>query len=510
MSKKAVQDSLRPALLVLMMTAVSGCGQPTTVSQYTTRWFTESPLPEAAGVPGARRSPVALGFAETEIRPISSNSEVRSDPQPHYTPAFTHAIERMSSGFQFPELRHPRLDRQIAWYQRNSNSLRNSLNRADPFIAWILDQLEAQQLPTELALIPVIESGYQPSALSPNRAAGLWQFIPSTGNRFGLEQNRWYDGRRDVVDSTQAALEYFAFLRDEFDGDWLLALAAYNSGEGTVARAIQRNRQRGLPTDVLSLDLPQHTQEYVLKLLALRDIVVAPGHYGIKLPELEATTQIALIETSGKLDLGQAASMAGLSLADVQRLNPGLRRTTTPPQGPHRLVVPLAAANRFAAHLTERAATIDVAEPPTIAQTSAPSERSDRTHRVRAGETLWSLARRYGSTVQRLAKLNGIGADAALHTGQTLRIDGNAASDRDKRTAKVLADSRPAASVKGEPQSVRYTVRRGDSLIQISRRYRVTINDLRKWNGLRPDQYLQPGQKLTLYLDTSMRAEGGG
>lgn len=502
MSKKAVQDSLRPALLVLMMATVSGCGQPTGVRTDTARWFKEP----ADGIGATRTVPVspavitAPGFAEPggigDTRPAAPQG--LDSPYTDYANEYAHAIERMSAGFQFPELRHARLDRQIAWYQRNNSSLRNSLNRAEPFIAWILDQLEAKQMPTELALIPVIESGYQPLALSPAHAAGLWQFMPATGDRFGLEQNRWYDGRRDVVDSTQAALEYFSYLRDEFDGDWLLALAAYNAGEGTVARALRHNRERKMPTDFLSLELPQHTQEYVLKLLALRDIVLAPGHYGIKLPELEPTTQIALIETSSKIDLDKAASMAGLSLADVQRLNPGLRRSTTPPQGPHRLVLPLTAANRFAAHLTDRASALKDNDEPALAQTdlTQPAPRAaTNSHRVRSGETLWSLARRYGLTVDQLAKLNGIEADTALRAGQTLQVgaagheDGPAAHDR---------------------QTMHYTVRRGDSLIQISRRYRVAISDLRKWNGLRTDQYLQPGQKLTLYLDTSMRAEGGG
>ena len=501
--KKAVQDSLRPALLVLMMATVSGCGQPTAVRTDSARWFKEP----AGGIGATRteRVPSAVitapGFAEPGgVRDADHAAPQGMEPSySDYESEYAHAIERMSAGFQFPELRHARLDRQIAWYQRNNNSLRNSLNRAEPFIAWILDQLEAKQLPTELALIPVIESGYQPLALSPAHAAGLWQFMPATGDRFGLEQNRWYDGRRDVVDSTQAALEYFSYLHDEFDGDWLLALAAYNAGEGTVARAVRRNRERKMPTDFFSLELPQHTQEYVLKLLALRDIVLAPGHYGIKLPELEPTTQIALIETSSKIDLDKAASMAGLSLADMQRLNPGLRRSTTPPQGPHRLVLPLTAANRFAAHLTDRASAIKNDEP-ALVQTDVTQAAADAatssSHRVRSGETLWSLARRYGLTVDQLAKLNGLEPDAALRAGQTLQVG-----------SAVGRDSGPDGD---DRQTMHYTVRRGDSLIQISRRYRVAISDLRKWNGLRIDQYLQPGQKLTLYLDTSMRAEGGG
>lgn len=498
MSRKAVQDSLRPALLVLMMAAVSGCGQPTAVRHYTTQLFTRTPEPVLAP-PGTSDLSAGSGLDVDHQSRYIDGPTLDTD-----TSEYAHALDRMGAGFQLPEVRHARLDRQIAWYQRNANTLRRSLDRADPFMAWILDQLEANKLPTELALLPVIESGYQPLASSPSHAAGLWQFIPSTGNRFGLQQNRWYDGRRDVVASTQAALEYFTYLRDEFDGDWLLALAAYNAGEGTVARAVRRNRERGLPTDYWSLDLPSQTQEYVPKLLALRDIVATPGHYGIALPNLDATTQIALIETSSGMDLGKAASMAGISLADVQRLNPGLRRTTTPPQGPHLLVVPLAVADRFAAHLADLSDADEAASRQVALSQSENAASVQKSHRVRAGETLWSLARRYGFAVEQLAELNGLGRRDALRAGQILNVSGGArdvAATQSESKSVTVADTH-------DRHSMQYTVRRGDSLIQISRRYRVSISDLRKWNGLGANQYLQPGQKLTLYLDTSMRADG--
>ena len=437
MSKKAADNSLRLALVALMVTALTGCGQPTVVRHYTTQLFTRSP---EASVPVDKTAtapePVAMHDA-----PAAAVPDGKSDSIPRYS----HAWNRMRDNFQLPTARDPRLDRQIVWYQRNANSLRNSLDRADPFIGWILDQLEEQNLPAELALLPVIESSYQPLARSPGGASGLWQFISGTGNRFGLKESRWYDGRRDVIASTQAAMEYSAFLRDEFSGDWLLALAAYNCGEGTVARAVQRNRSRGLPEDFWHLDLPSHTLEYVPKLLALRDIVATRGHYGIKLPNLDAETQIALIDTPKQIDLGKAANLAGISMDDMRRLNPGLKRHATAPNG--QLVIPVDVAEKFAAQL----ANLDYDDRTRPAPPSEPKAPSP-----------------------------------AIATNAT-------------STDAVPPKNR---------QTLQYTVRRGDSLIQISRRYRVTVSSLRAWNDLKSDQYLQPGQKLTLYLDTRMRADG--
>ncbi|MBI5039993.1 MAG: LysM peptidoglycan-binding domain-containing protein [Gammaproteobacteria bacterium] len=508
MSKKAADNSLRPALVALMVTALTSCGQPTVVRHYTTQLFTRTPEASSAYADKAVAAP----------EPVAHNARA---PEPDDTsdpiPTYAHAWNRMGDNLQFPDARDSRLDQQIAWYQRNASTLRNALDRADPFMGWILDQLESQNLPAELALLPVIESGYQPLARSPGGAAGLWQFvpgyqplarspggaaglwqfIPGTGSRFGLKESRWYDGRRDVIASTQAALEYFAFLRDEFSGDWLLALAAYNCGEGTVAHAVQRNRSRGLPEDFWHLDLPKHTQEYVPKLLALRDIVTTPGHYGIKLPNLDAETQIALVETHGQLDLGQAADLAGISMDDMRRLNPGLKRRATAPNG--QLVIPVDAAEKFAAQLAnldddDRTIPSSLqAEPKTVA--AAAPIASGPTYKVRSGDTLWNISRRHKLSMQQLLSLNDLPSNAKLRIGQRLQV------------VATNASSSIESPPKGH-QTLQYTVRRGDSLMQISRRYRVTVSDLRSWNDLKNDQYLRPGQKLTLYPDTRMRADG--
>ncbi|MBI5462393.1 MAG: LysM peptidoglycan-binding domain-containing protein [Gammaproteobacteria bacterium] len=490
MSKKAVDNSLRPALVALMVTALTSCGQPTVVRHYTTQLFTRSPEASSAYADKAVAAPVADAVAARNVQ--APEHDGTSEPISTYT----HAWNRMRDNFQFPTARDARLDRQIVWYQSNASSLRNALDRADPFMGWILDQLESQNLPAELALLPVIESGYQPLARSPGGAAGLWQFVPGTGNRFGLKESRWYDGRRDVIASTQAALEYFAFLRDEFSGDWLLALAAYNCGEGTVARAVQRNHARGLPEDVWHLNLPTHTLDYVAKLLALRDIVATRSHYGIALPNLDAETQIALVDTHGQIDLGKAANLAGISIDDMRRLNPGLKRHATAPNG--QLVIPVDAAEKFAAKLAnlnydDRTAAPQAESNATSAVVATAA--TGPTYRVRSGDTLWSISRRHKLSMQQLLSLNDLSSDAKLRIGQTLQV----VAAKTTTAAKAPSKSR---------QTLQYTVRRGDSLMQISRRYRVTVSDLRSWNDLKSDQYLQPGQKLTLYPDTRMRADG--
>ena len=463
------------------------------------------------------------------------------------------AWERMREEFRLPEQQHRRLDVHIDWFQRNPAYLDRVFDRADPFLAWILDRLEEHDMPAEIALLPIVESGFQPFAYSHGRAAGLWQFIPGTGDRFGLKRNWWYDGRRDVVDSTQAAIEYLSYLHRYFDGDWLLALAAYNSGEGTVKRAVERNRAQGKPTDFWHLDLPRETREYVPKLLALRDIVADPDRYAIELPDLDAEAQITLVDTAGQIDLALAADLADLNIAELYRLNPGFNRWATDPNGPHRLVIPVAAAEGFAANLAglpdeqritwkrhqiKRGETlvqiaqryhttvallqktnelkghtirvgdhllIPVAQRELTAYTlSAPQRERARvetkvsqgagTYTVGSGDTLWEIARRHQLSVAQLARMNGMAPRDLLRPGRTL----------------VVGKGAKATTVSAHPvaprQKVHYTVRQGDSLARISQRFRVSVADLRSWNKLNTQAYLQPGQHLVLYVDVTRQA----
>ena len=555
MPRKAAQHSLRSGFWVLILAVVTGCGQPTirplatqssarlppaAPAYETPAYATIDPLDESVTVPQV-------------IQAVEDELHGAGTEPPDAAAGHAHAWDRMRSNFRLPQAAHARLDAQVAWYQDNARSLRLTLARADPYLAWILDQLEAEGLPAELALVPVIESAYQPLAYSSGHAAGLWQFVPATGDRFGLKQNWWYDGRRDLVDSTRAALAYLRYLHDHFEGDWLLALAAYNAGEGRVAQAIQRNRAAGKPIDFWHLDLPPQTRVYVPRLLALRDIVADPDEYSIDLPAVGADARITLVDTPGQIDLGLAAELAGIPIDDVKRLNAGFKHLATAPNGPHRLVIPVEAAEGFAAHIANlpgdqplawdrhkiargetlgaiarrydtsvtllrrannlsghhiRAGAnllVPLGTPELAAQRlrgmqrkpqslASASSNSVATHVVAKGDSLWGLARRYNSSVEQLRQLNALTASAPLRPGQRLLV-GRAVTT----AANSSATARP---------TLQHTVRRGDTLSAISQRYRISIADLRKWNGLKADDYLHPGQKLVMPVDLTRQADG--
>lgn len=466
------------------------------------------------------------------------------------------AWDRMRADFQLPEANDPRLHSHIEWYKRNPDYLERVFERADPYLVWILEELEKNDLPADLALLPVVESSFQPYAYSPGRAAGLWQFIPGTGERFGLKQNWWYDGRRDVVASTSAAIRYLKYLHNYFDGDWLLALAAYNSGEGTVSNAVRRNAKQGKPTDFWNLDLPRETRDYVPKLIALRDIIADPDRHGLTLRDIGNEIQIEPVDTAGQIDLALAADMADISLEDLYRLNPGYNRWATDPDGPHRLLLPSSSVNRFLAELAElpdeervswerhkvqngetlsqiakrydttvallrttnglRGSTIRAGDHlliPVARQAladysltatqreqrrlSRKTQQGAQTYTVKAGDTLWDIARAHKLSVQKLARLNGMAPRDALRNGRILIVsEGGATTD-------MRATPLPRHATR---QTVHYTVRRGDSLARISQRFQVTVADLRKWNGLQENRYLKPGQRLKMYVDVTQQA----
>lgn len=445
---------------------------------------------------------------------------------------------RIRNGFGLGARDDPRVRSAVTWYSRHPRHIERVTARAEPYLHYIVSEVEQRGMPSEIALLPVIESAYQPLAYSAGRAAGLWQFQPDTGRRFGLKLNWWYDGRRDVVASTQAALDYLQYLHDLFDGDWLLALAAYNSGEGTVLRAIRENQRKGKRTDFWSLRLPRETQKYVPRLLAISTIIADPAEQGVELKSIADEYSVTPVEVDGQLDLAIAARLAEMGLDELHRLNPGFNRWATDPDGPHLLLLPTDKAVGFAIglaalppeervrwlthrvrkgeslkHLAARyhttpqvlrrlnqlqsdklragdALVVPVANgaAPLDVPLPAARETSAQFHTVAAGESLWIIGRRYGLSARKLAELNGIDPRATLRPGQRLQVG----------TPVTLADSRLIDT----RRKIVYTVRKGDTLARVSRRYDVSVQQLRKWNNIKKKSpRLVPGQQLTVYVD---------
>ncbi|MEB0042182.1 MULTISPECIES: LysM peptidoglycan-binding domain-containing protein [unclassified Pseudomonas] len=384
--------------------------------------------------------------------------------------------ERMRQGFQLQEGngQNPRIDQQRLWFANNPAFIEAAGERGSLYMHYIVERLEERNMPLELALLPVIESAYNPMAYSRSDAVGLWQFIPSTGRYFNLRQTSFYDGRRDITASTIAALDYLTRLHDMFNGDWLLALAAYNAGEGTVSRAIERNQKLGLPTDYWNLSLPQETQDYVPKFLALSQVVMAPEAYGVNLSPIANEPYFKVVELNHTMDLSKVAAMADIDEDELFQLNPAFKKRMTI-DGPQHLLVPTAKAQLLTANLSNM----------------KPEELVDwQQYKVRRGDTLVSLASRYRVSVNTLKDVNKLSAKG-VHAGQTLSIP----------TIPGMTPAGPAfeemASRDIPSASRSYQVKKGDSLATIAKAHKVEVKELQHWNGL-SGQHLKIGQTLVM------------
>ena len=499
---------------------------------------TPSDVPDRTAPP----SPATVGATPSLTMP--------SEWQHHNGEDYDDLFDRMRAGFAFDEVQEPAIDQQLAWLEHNPDYLERVFQRGQRYLYHVITEVEARGMPTEFALLPVVESAYEPFAYSVSRAAGLWQFIPGTGVRFGLKQNWWYDGRRDVIESTRAALDYLQALHDEFNGDWLLAIAAYNVGEAWVERAIANNKALGKPTDFWHLNLPAETRAYVPKLLALKRMMAEPERYGLEFAPIPNEPYFAVIDTDSQIDLKIAAQLAGTSYDELIALNPGYNRWATDPAGPNRMLVPIDNADAYEAALKTlapddrvRYVTHTVGGRESLAMiarqygtsvavlekindlngaraapgrslkipevsTQLPDKvmlaasRVDRpetdsggggrkqhqiVYRVRAGETLSSIARRNNMPVSTLARLNNMGSGDSLVKGQRLVIKASNVHYRDE----------------GVPtgRRVQYTVRRGDSVATIARQFQVSVAQLKSWNGINQHHSIKPGKRVVLYVD---------
>ncbi|NRB77892.1 MAG: LysM peptidoglycan-binding domain-containing protein [Saccharospirillaceae bacterium] len=378
---------------------------------------------------------------------------------------------------------NPAIQKQLATYLRHPSYIDKMVSRSSRYIYFIMGEIEKRGIPSELALLPIVESAFDPFAYSHGAASGMWQFIPGTGKEQGLQQDWWYDGRRDVIASTNAALDYLTALTRYFKGDWMLGLAAYNSGAGTVQKAIRKNKKLGEPTDFWSLSLPKETQDYVPKLIAISKIFQDPNQYDVDLHSVASEPYFAQVETHSQIDLAQAAKMAQTDLDEIYKLNPGFNRWATSPNGPHQLLVPIAKKEIF------EQALIDLPPQKRIAWVH---------HTIKAGDTVSSLAVKYSSTKELIREYNSLANDK-IRLGKTLLIP----TASQKSSLYVYSESnrieKKQARHPKNTMKFNHVVKSGDSFWSLSQKFNVGVQSIAKWNGLAPSDTLRLGQKLVIW-----------
>jgi membrane-bound lytic murein transglycosylase D len=393
--------------------------------------------------------------------------------------------QRIRVGFRMDALDSPLVADQEDWYASRPDYIKRFVERGSLYLHYIVEQVEKRHMPTEIALLPVIESAFTPKAASRAKASGLWQFIPSTGKNFGLKQDWWRDNRNDIVAATDAALNYLERLHQQF-GSWELALAAYNCGEGCVSRAIAWNQKRGLATDYLSLTrLPPETRSYVPKLMAVKNIVLSPANYGIDLDSLPDQPYFTTVEAPAKIDVKVAAQLAGMSEEEFVALNPASRKPVAIASSNNTLVLPLDKADAFRENLENY-------DKPLVSWT---------TYNAHRGESLDAIARKHGLTV---AQLRAVNDTLKLDRRGHLRAAGPVLVPMKRPATRLAAASVHTAST-GAPAHARlaeksawYEVRPGDTLYSIAQHHDTEVAELQRLNHLAPQAVLRPGAKLRI------------
>ncbi|MBU2970629.1 LysM peptidoglycan-binding domain-containing protein [Pseudoalteromonas sp. C2R02] len=470
-----------------------------------------------------------------------NSAEVELEP----TPIFDDVWERINYQLSIPVPQNRAVVTERNYYAKHQRYLDRISTRGAPYLYYIVEEVEKRQMPIELALLPIVESAFDPFGYSHRSASGIWQFMPVTGERFDLKQNWWYDGRRDIVQSTRAALDYLSYLHKTLEGDWLNAIAAYNSGEGRVSRAIKKNRKKHLPTDFWSLDLPAETTAYVPKLLALADLLKNQKEFNVTWKKIVNAQVIDSVDIGSQIDLALAAQMADINITELYRLNPAFNRWATDPDGPHSLLLPIdkiegftkslaktslkdrirwqryqvqkgdslsVIANKFSTS-TDSIKTLNKLDSNMIrlgqqlfvplsngqidnknlsrqmklaSKGSAKKTQEKSTYIVRKGDTLWDISHSQGVTIQQLSKWNKLKTSAMIKPGQKLL---------------VYKNKTPKSGLKTVNRTITYKVRSGDSLARIANKFNVSISEIIKWNKISKNKYLQPGQKLKLLVD---------
>ena len=470
-----VGPRIRAAQVLLLCAVLIGCQTSTQIN------------------PGPAQSSHAQQAEQTEgvtlERPTESSSALVSREASETPTGYTSLWERMRTSLQLsPYYAHSAVLEQLPRYAENQRYFDLVTERASPFLFWIVAEIERRGLPMELALLPMVESTFNPAAHSRRNAVGLWQFVAPTARSFGLQQDWWFDGRRDPRASTVAALDYLEVLNDQFEGDWLITLAAYNTGDGNVRRAFRRRGAEIGELEFWELPLAPETRSHVPRVLALAQIVLNPQDHGIELTEIANEEPLALVDVGSQIDLAQVAAMLDLNLETVRSLNPGYLQWATHPEQPQIVAVPKQMENQFQNSL----ASLDRSQ-----------YVSWEHYQIRPGDTLGGIALRLGTTVETLRVINQIEGSSIIAGRPLLIPRGSALSEANLASLKPpLPETRLAVAV-----PPRYVVRRGDNLWSIARRFDLRSSDIAAYNQLDRDALLQPGQELDFgFIETSTLA----
>lgn len=470
--------------------------------------FSESPrmaiddsrLMEQTAQPTAN-SPVQRGPSQVTPAPVKiaeSSPKLNPKPKPPETAATTalddDVWQRIRIGFAMPQLNTELVQRHEAWYAERPDYVNRMFTRGQLYLYHIVEEVEKRGMPTEIALLPIIESAFNPKAYSRARASGIWQFMPLTGKDFGLQQNWWYDGRRDVMAATNAALDYLQRLHRQF-GTWELALAAYNWGEGSVARAIARNEAAGEPTDYLSLRMPDETRQYVPKLLAVKNIVMNPAAYGIALNTIPNQPYFAKVKLDKHIDVALAAKLAGMPLADFTSLNPAYNRPVINTEQSRNILLPVERVDLFKENLANY-------DKPLV---------SWQAYQARKGEKLDKIAKRFAIPVSSLRATNTVNGPNRLKSSVTLLVPRGEHDISSELVVAAMAVPSVSADSPSEKKSVArerdddneaakrlvHVVKRGETLFSIASRYQVQPGTIKQLNRMRSN-VVALGKKLLI------------
>ena len=436
----------------------------------------------AALVPSVVSAPVEV-FPPAAEEQSDANGEPVVDPREEVaaTAPELDLWDRIRAGFAMDEVDSGLVLRHEAWYLNRPEYVDRMIARSRRYLYHIVEEVDRRGMPMEVALLPMIESAYNPVAYSRARAAGMWQFIPSTGRKYGLQQTWWYDGRRDVLAATRAALDYLQFLHQMF-GDWQLALAAYNCGEGNVQRAIEKNRRRGKPTDYLSLPLPRETRNYLPKLQAVKNIVANPQLFKIGLEPLPNRPYFAVVTAPPHIDVVMAAKLAGVPEEEFRYLNPGHQRPVITPVANRQLLVPADKVDEFHANLESN-------DQPLVTW---------QTYQLKKGEKLDAVARKFDISLERLKEVNGLSGRKRVRPGQMLLVPMER-DDAETNLDETYLSAEFKAPIDDYHKRTVYRVKSGDTLRSIARRYGTSVKKLRDWNALLPGNNVRVGQRLTIW-----------